>query len=57
MTAASNTPCLTTHLTSAAAAAALTALMFVAVAFPPARPAQEAAVTTAPESPSLELIA
>ena len=44
MTAA-QTLCLKTHLASAAAAAGLTALMFVAVAFPPASPAAAAGVT------------
>jgi hypothetical protein len=45
------TLCLKTHLTSATAAAALTALMFVAVAFPPAAPAAKALATAQVAAP------
>jgi hypothetical protein len=46
------TLCLKTHLSSAAAAAALTALMFVAMAFPPAAPAAHAGVAAQVEAVS-----
>jgi hypothetical protein len=48
------TLCLKTHLTSAAAAAVLTALMFVAVAFPPATPARTAVLTAKVATVSIE---
>jgi len=51
---AAQTLCLKTHLTSAAAAAVLTALMFVAVAFPPASPAPTAGVTAKVAAVSME---
>jgi hypothetical protein len=48
------TLCLKTHLTSAAAAAVLTGLMFVAVAFPPAPPARTAVLTAKVAPVSME---